>query len=351
MKKFAYHKKKISLITRLIKIILRMYKKNSTLKNAMYLDPYTQFKNEGNLKNIHLKYPKLLYIKKLLTKEYLKNKNDKELMEFKNDIELLKFLAEHNKSVILSNSNLLKKCVLTKLGFNTPSPKKIKITPLVGTDFQHKSSNDIFNFCTDWLVSSFYLGLEANILIGAFYCMDNINKGRFFKLESDKYTIWLLRQIGMDYSRTLYIHYGWKSEEIDPEDYYFADFTKEDIMSREIFEDILYVLLNLILANSIIKYVKKTNLEDISSKDFFDKISLLMDKHYLKYKDEYKYLIKLRKFAISNYMSYDLVKKMSFSDLNKFEKEKLDKKYFAELKKLNPELHKKLEEYEKGKKG
>lgn len=94
------------------------------------------------------------------------------------------------------------------MGFNTPSPLNIKITPLVGKNFQHKSSNDILNFCTDWLVSSFYLVLEANILIGAFYCMDNINKGKFFKLESDKYTIWLFRQISMDYSRTLFILYG-----------------------------------------------------------------------------------------------------------------------------------------------
>lgn len=52
----------------------------------MYLDPYTLFKNEGSLNNIHLKYPKLLYLKKLLTKQYINNKNDKELIKFKNNI-------------------------------------------------------------------------------------------------------------------------------------------------------------------------------------------------------------------------------------------------------------------------
>jgi hypothetical protein len=79
-------------------------------------------------------------------------------------------------------------------------------------------------------------------------------------------------------------------------------------MYREIFEDILYVLLNLILANDIIKYIKNINLSKISSEDFYNEISLIINKHYLNYKDEYKFLIKLRKFSIDNYISTDSLK-------------------------------------------
>jgi hypothetical protein len=150
--------------------------------------------------------------------------------------------------------------------------------------------------------------------------------------------------MNMDYSNIMNIYNGINLEN-EPEDYYLIDFTKEDIMSREIFEDILYVLLNLILANTIVKYVKKINLKDISSEDFFSKIHLLMDKHYLKYKDEYKYLIILRKFSINNYMSDHSVEMMSFHNLSEFEKEKLDKKYTAELRKLNTVFYKYYLEY------
>jgi hypothetical protein len=74
-------------------------------------------------------------------------------------------------------------------------------------------------------------------------------------------------------------------------------------MFREIFEDILYVLLNLILADYIVRYIENINLNSISSENFFNEISLIVDKHYLNYKDEYKLLNKLRKFTINNYVS------------------------------------------------
>lgn len=47
-----------------------------------------------------------------------------------------------------------------------------------------------------------------------------------------------------------------------------------------------------------------------SEKDFFNEISLIVDKHYLNYKDEYILLNKLRKFSINNYVSTDTLEEL-----------------------------------------
>jgi hypothetical protein len=96
-------------------------------------------------------------------------------------------------------------------------------------------------------------------------------------------------------------------------------------MFREIFEDILYVLLNLILADYIVKYIENINLNSMSSeKSFFNEISLV-DKHYLNYKDEYILLNKLRKFSVNNYVSTDTLEEL-YNKGCEIEKKLIEKK-------------------------
>lgn len=228
-------------------------------------------------------------------------------------VDLQKKIVEHNKSVIIPAKNRLlrrKKYALIALGLNTPNPDYIKITPLTNTIYEDNFYIDnISSFYTNWLCSFFYLASEADILIKAFKYMYNKNKGNSYSdTEFNNYNIWLIRQIYREYPNYIDILYN-KDSNINP-NIYLLDFKLEDFMYREIFEDISYVLLNLILANNIVKYIENIDLNCISSEDFFNEIYLIVNKHYLNYKDEYKLLNKLRKFAINNYVSTYILEKL-----------------------------------------
>lgn len=87
-------------------------------------------------------------------------------------------------------------------------------------------------------------------------------------------------------------------------DKYIPDFTLDDIMLREILEDLTYVLLNLILAKTIIDFIHaEIDLNNTSSDMFFQKIETIIAKHYSDYTDEYKLLSSLRRFLVDNHRS------------------------------------------------
>lgn len=306
MKKIL-NKKNYMLIIKLIETVSNLYK---TEDKSICLNPYTLIENKEISSNENL-YRIIQDIKKVLKK--IKNNDVKILNKLENNLgivydmlDLQKKIAKHNTSVIFPPKNRLlrkKKYALFALGYNTPYAGDIKITPLEGTSFQSYFSNRIpLDFYINWLCSSFYLASEANILIKAFNYIYNKNKGNSYSdTELNNYTIWLIKQIYTEYPNYTDLLYN-KNSNINP-NIYLIDFLLEDFMFREIFEDILYVLLNLILADYIVRYIENINLNSISSENFFNEISLIVDKHYLNYKDEYKLLNKLRKFTINNYVS------------------------------------------------
>ena len=70
---------------------------------------------------------------------------------------------------------------------------------------------------------------------------------------------------------------------------------------REVFEDITYVGLNLILAHNILNSFER--IESISEDEFFNLLTNIIKEHYILYSKEYKFLKDLRLYKINNYYS------------------------------------------------
>lgn len=285
---------------------MEIYKDKNCLGDSKNLNPYTLIDKKtlsnidlNNIEDIKIAIKRIKNIDvEILNK--LEMNNGK--IYYMDDIQ--KRIKKHNTSLKFPPKNsLIKKDVLLSLGHNTPHPDNIKITPLINTSFLYTSDN-ILSFYMNWLCSFFYLALEADILIKAFYYIYNKNKGKDYSdTELNNFNVWSAKQIHTEYLHHIEVLYN-ENSNIN-RNVYLVDFKEEHFMCREIFEDILYVLLNLILANVIIKYIKNININNISSEDFYNEISLIINKHYLNYNDEYKFLIKLRKFSIDNYITTD----------------------------------------------
>jgi hypothetical protein len=82
------------------------------------------------------------------------------------------------------------------------------------------------------------------------------------------------------------------------ENSYIPDFTLNDVITRELYEDILYILLNLLLANKIIGNISLENSLNNNNK-FFD----IIQDHYADpvNKDGYSCLKNLRLYKVNNY--------------------------------------------------
>ena len=70
---------------------------------------------------------------------------------------------------------------------------------------------------------------------------------------------------------------------------------------REIYEDIIYVLLNIMLAYRILNSFEVN--EGINSEKFFTILTEIIREHYIHYGEEYKYLDDLRWDRINHYYS------------------------------------------------
>ena len=79
-------------------------------------------------------------------------------------------------------------------------------------------------------------------------------------------------------------------------------------MLRELLEDILYVQLNLILAQKIVETLANIDLESLDRGSIDSKISIIIADHCLEYAEGYKYLDLLRMYALNNYTSETMLK-------------------------------------------
>lgn len=202
-------------------------------------------------------------------------------------------IKNHNIKVNMPKLNeflLEKQAYLEWRGYNTPSLNNLKITPLFGTGFYTEISynsdslpSSVYN---QWKVASYLLILEYNILKKALYYMENENLSLSGEYK-ESYFYWMNRQIDFQ---------GFKLES----QRFLIDYTIDrDSLYREVCEDYLYVLLNIILANSIINN-SELKLSINNEKLFFDLLKSIIKLHYDEYKKEYICLNELRKFS-SNY--------------------------------------------------
>lgn len=251
-----------------------------------------------------IKFPALIEIESYLTQDYYENihdisiafipKNRNDFRELLSNEEISNLIKLHNSKVIkpkLGEKLSEKNVYLDWRGYNTPTFKDCKITPLTGTYFS-KINYDytalaIYN---QWLSSSCMLILEYDILQKAKLYLELTEENRKYNLNfRHAYIYWLNRQYNMV-----------NMESLLKSDVFILDFFKDKkIFYREVCEDLLYVSLNILLAKEIInnKYLPIYLEQD---KYFFDLLELIIKKHYDENELGYKCLKELRMYS-ANY--------------------------------------------------
>jgi hypothetical protein len=204
---------------------------------------------------------------------------------------------------------LEKESIINWGGYNTPSLKDVTVTPLVGTELLGpEDRNNTLSIYNEWLIASRYLLREYNIWFKVKIYVDKelVNNSLLSFLEKDSVNDSITTFF---YYEQAYLYYILRQFEIynqiphfNPTSY-IIDFTSYDHIYREICEDLLYILLNLLLANKIIG---NKNLEQsLDNKDkFYLILSSIIENHYTEYHDAYKNLEHLRWYSINNRLSY-----------------------------------------------
>lgn len=274
-----------------------------------WLDPYSLFLIDRDLdpKNIDLKglyrkYPALEFLVEdldsMYPEEYVSSiyyvANKKYLKE-----DLNKLIAKHNSTLdIPAKDELLKEkdFIIDWRNYNTPTAKDISITPLHGMslpdmDLEDKSPLNIYN---QWKISSYMLIWEYNILKKAKRYLDNKDSNLASEDSCEKaYNYWKNRQIEMQMG----------SSAVLVENSYSLNFFEDgDAIKREIFEDLLYVLLNIVLAKSIVDSININSYIN-NEAEFYSKLESNLKVHYENNKEGYKCLNKLRVYFSNNYLT------------------------------------------------
>jgi len=194
-------------------------------------------------------------------------------------------VLQHKASLTMPKLNeykLEKEAFLEWVDYNTPSIKNLTVTPLFGTHLQIRDQDDeqYDSYISEWNTAYFYLILEYSILKNAKSYIDNSNLSD----ECEKaYYYWVNRQFNM---------LG-PINEIFRSDVYFNDFYSDlDFMKREIYQDCLYVVLNILLAKSILQNSNLNNNNKIN----LSVLNQIISDHYNTYDEGYKCIFELRKY-------------------------------------------------------
>jgi hypothetical protein len=261
------------------------------------------------ISNLNVKYPNLGYIRDSFYHTSVNNYIELDVKSFLDNINDM--VLEHNKALELPAKGKHKKDiekVLVWLDYNTPNTKDTSITPLYGTGFidgiDSKSSYDVFS---QWEVSTYMLILEYNYLNKAWIYLNNKESTVLSNKYKEFYIYWKQRQIlalndeinlfsienkadlGLSYVKPIWLD--------------------GDCINNEIAEDLLYVLLNILLAKSILTNTKVKNYIN-NDKLFFKQLESVIGKHYIKYHIEYQCIYELRRYKCYN--------SISLHDLNSF---------------------------------
>ena len=215
--------------------------------------------------------------------------------------ELSNLIINHNKNLVIPSSNeylLEKKKIIDWYSYNTPIMNDPTITPMTGT-----ASEDIFPTAKakyiEWIIASSYLLKEFNIWMKAKYYFENKDSGLEFSSIDFKqaYSYFIYRQFKINLSKSSF----------DQKDAFIWDFYVYDIFYRELYEDILYILLNLLLADKIVGNEALVNSLDNDHK-FFEILTGIIKNYYDQNKEGYETLKNLRLFTCNNYLTTQQIK-------------------------------------------
>ena len=225
--------------------------------------------------------------------------------------ELSNLILDHNKNLVMAGPNqylLEKEKIIAWFAYNTPIMTNPTITPMTGTAVGQDLSNAKVKYI-EWIMASSYLLKEFNIWNKAKYYLENKNS-EFSSVEfKQAYYYYILRQFeintpsrGLFYQKCAYIR----------------DYNVNDIIYRELCEDILFILLNLLLADKIIGSEALENSLDNNDK-FFDNLKGIIEDHYCQNRYGYECLKNLRWYTCNNHLSTyqieNLLKKKIFREL------------------------------------
>ena len=228
--------------------------------------------------------------------------------------ELSNLILNHNKNLLIpSTKHLLeeKGKLVDWYSYNTPVMNDPAITPLRGTSLENKffGVNNFFptpkNLYVDWIMTSAYLLSEYNIWKKALYYASVENKNydsRYIEFKQ-AYNFIILRQFKINQINR---------HSFDLKNIYIRDFTIKDVISRELYEDILYILLNLLLANKIIGNIALENSFN-NENNFMDILKDTIKDHYedVENKEGYSCLKDLRWYSVNNYLTEYHIKMIS----------------------------------------
>lgn len=215
-------------------------------------------------------------------------------------------VIEHQASLTmpkLDECKLEKEAYMEWVDYNTPSIKNLTVTPLCGTQLQSRKQDDqdYDNYIEEWTMSYFYLIQEYNILKNAKSYIDNPNLSS--ECQKKDYYYWVNRQFNI---------LG-PIEDKFGSDIYFNDFYSDlDFMKREIYQDSLYVILNILLGKSIIQNSNLNNNKKIN----FSVLDQIISDHYNTYDKGYKCMFELRLYKSNFESSVDSLKKV-YNSMNK----------------------------------
>jgi hypothetical protein len=307
------------------KHIYRDYTHKSSSTN---LDPYSFFypinikDKKRDILSLHTKYPMLSWIKSdftFISPKYIFGLeptpgNYSKIDYFFKDLN--EIIIKHNKSLVLPskiNDEMLVNKLLIWFNHNTPGPTSMYVTPLCNTGYligiDSKSSLDIYN---QWLVSTFMLILEFNCLNKAWLYLNNPELRDLSKEFRKSYELWINRQLEILYAESSGDFFYLDKNNL-PRRFIPTLWLDGDMINREIAEDMLYVLLNILLSKSILTnpllrfYINNDKL-------FFKELESIITKHYNLYDKEYVSLHGLREYKCYNFLSLEQIQEWEKSN-------------------------------------
>jgi hypothetical protein len=186
----------------------------------------------------------------------------------------------HNKDLVMPKLDEYKEeksRFLNWIDYNTPSVKNYTVTPLLGTQFYDSD----FPLHEQWKFALSYLLWEYDILKKAKIYMDKFDSNLPSEYK-EAYTYWVNRQ--------------------------FLIMQPIGLMFREICEDFLYVLLNILLGKSILQdFNLKINLKN--DKEFDFNLKSIVSNHYDINQEGYKSLKELRIYKSNHLYSIKQLEK------------------------------------------
>lgn len=182
-----------------------------------------------------------------------------------------------------------KQKLLDWFSYNTPISNDPIITPITGTGAGLDLPIPQVKY-NEWMIASAYLLYEYDIWKKAIYYVENKNNSLEFK---QAYNYFILRQFKIN---------QFSSNSFNVKNLFIRDYLVNDIVYRELCEDLLYILLNLLLADKIIGNLELENLKNNKDK-FFHLLKNIIKNHYNEHKDGYSCLNDLRWYTLNNYLT------------------------------------------------